>query len=276
MYWIRLKRHFEEVVGHAGGLRLAVKNLMQTSPPTGEELFFLECMWEKLIWIMGEQWLFKTNPSPRVLDEMQNFANVLSLSEYRDQPRWVQESIVVIKLKFQFLCFTITLHQYGTAGEVDGIKNVLVKKFYKHWRASAETPRDQSSLPRSRNRTQLRTLAANLWSEFLELCLKCGIAGKGAESSGICRTTLDIISSIHSLVVCLPSGDAFVEMPLEGWHAVEIAVDCLALVGLVLSQKYPMELKCLCLKSTVLTWGRLGIDKGTAGHPCAQFGGIEW
>jgi len=255
MYWIRLKRHFEEVVGHAGGFKLAVENLMQTSPPIGEELFFLECMWEKVIWIMGEQWLFKTNPAPRVLDEMQKLADVLWLSGYRDQPRWVQESFVVIQLKFQFLRFTITLHRSCTAGEVDEVKDLLVQKFYKHWRANAETLRDQASLTPSRDRTHLRTLAANLWSEFLELLLKCGVAGNGADSSGIYRTTLDLVSSIHSLVILLPSGDAFVEMPFEGWHAVEIAVDCLALIGLVLRERYPMEQKCLCLKSTVADLG---------------------
>ena len=211
---------------------------MATRAPIGEETFFLECMWEKLIWIMGEQWLFKTTPTTDVLDEMRNLVFPLGLSDYRNQSMWVQESFVVVKLKFQFLRFIIAL-EYGK--DSARLKDSLVGQFFKNWRASAETHRDQTTLLRCCDRTLLRTLSANLWSEFLELLAECGVVGEAIQSVGIGRTTLEIISSIHSIIELIPEAESVTGLPIELWHLIDMAIYCLPLVGLVISDMHPKE-----------------------------------
>lgn len=235
MYGLRSGHNLEEVAKHARGFLVSVERLMETCSPIGEELFFFECMWEKLIWVMGEKMLFKTTPTKEVLDKMAKFTYPLQLSDYQNQPKWVRESFAVVKLKFQFLWFIVAVEYQGDADSTR-LKASLVSEFFKTWRASPETHRDETTLSRCCDRTLLRNLSAQLWSELLELLAWCGVVGDAIQSFGSGRTTMEIISSIHSVVDLVPEAEPVAWLPMELWHLIDLSIYCLTLVGLVISE----------------------------------------
>ena len=138
----------------------------------------------------------------------------------------------------------VTLECHGNENSPK-LKDFLTNLFLGSWRVSSGTPRDQTALSRCCDRTFLRTLSANLWSELLELLVECGVVGKVAPSFGIGRTTIEIISSIHSIVDLVPEFESVGWFPVEFWHLIELVNYCLALVGLVISVACPNDLSGL-------------------------------
>ena len=59
MYILRASPNVSEVMHHLTGYRLSACRLISTSVVAEEELVLLECMWEKLLWYMAQELLFK-------------------------------------------------------------------------------------------------------------------------------------------------------------------------------------------------------------------------
>ena len=128
LHRLRIGDDFQEVANHANGFRASVKQLMETSPPSGEEAFLLECLWEKLIWIMGGKMLFKTAPTASELETLKTFACPLFLSSYKAQPQWIQESFRIVILKFHFFQIIVALESDATPNS-SILKAALVTRF---------------------------------------------------------------------------------------------------------------------------------------------------
>jgi hypothetical protein len=61
MYALCVRRQFDEIAAHAVAFRLSASHLLATNSLMGEETFFIECMWEKLVWVMAREMLFPQN-----------------------------------------------------------------------------------------------------------------------------------------------------------------------------------------------------------------------
>ena len=91
LYSLRVNRPFRETVQHARGFKMGVSFLTPSSYVC-EETFFLECLWEKLVWVMTRA-LVKKTASVESWNIVAELAQPLSLSDYNDQPKWVHEAL---------------------------------------------------------------------------------------------------------------------------------------------------------------------------------------
>ena len=223
LYSLRVNRNVGEIMEHAKGFWLSVSHLKGSSDFVGEEQFFLECMWEKLLWVMTRELLF-TNAAPAVvyLNQLVDFAQPLFSSDCKHQATWIQESFVEVQVKLQFIRLVATLDLNGTANSVD-LKSSLMKKFLRWVKTSPDSWDD----PTSRyNKVALRNRSRKLWSELLTL-LSCLIVPADRVSY------IDqVISSIHSTI------DLIQDLDCE-WLPTELrdsAISSLALMGMVVSE----------------------------------------
>jgi hypothetical protein len=131
MYCLKLHRPFPEIVAHTKAFRVSVQLLLISDGIINEETFLLECMWEKLIWQMSRQMIFRSSSSLDMLCQMMEFARPLSLSDYTFSP-WMAETLDNIKLKFDFLRFFISLQRQHNIG-TDSLQELLLSAFLKSW-----------------------------------------------------------------------------------------------------------------------------------------------
>jgi hypothetical protein len=234
MYTLCVNRHFSEFVTHAIAFRRCAYLLLSSSTLAGEEMFFVECMWEKLIWIMAREMLFQERLTDENLMQLVDIARPLSLSDYKDQPHWIQESFVEVTSKTQFIqCLAyIDLHDRNEGGKV---KHVLKRRFRRDFVDAIGLKFNQSNLASWGNTRRLRMISRELWSKLLTL-LSDVIVWTSAPPDNVWQSTLEIISSILSTLdlICNPEDDD--EMVAAVSNLVDVAMCSLVLIGLILSE----------------------------------------
>jgi hypothetical protein len=233
LHALRLRHDFDEIANHATGFRLAVLHLMKTpQAASGEETFFLECLWEKLVWIMAEQSLFKTTPHAKVLKSLMTFAYPLLLSTYNEHPPWIRNSFKTLTLKFQLIRVVAALDSSTT--ESPELKTVLVTRFLK-W-CAAHGPQSPLGFSDNYNGSLAGELSTELWICLLELLQP---SDKAPRFSGcfpsISRSRSETIYSLQYIISCIPEEDF--ALTVELYQLNKLAIECLTLAGLVMAEQ---------------------------------------
>lgn len=225
LYSLRVNKPFKEIVQHAEGFRTSVGFLTPSSGPVCEETFFLECLWEKLVWVMTRA-LLKTTASVESWNILAEFAQPLGLSDYNDQPKWVHEALADIKLKLQFIRFVVALTLDGSSTAI-AVKMALWRRFLP-W--VKKPPDGRGNTGSHCNRFLLHNLSRNLWSELLTLLSSLMIA----PLAHVSEINLNL-SFISTIVDCIPiSNPASPSTEFQDLN--EMSIISLVLVGMVASQ----------------------------------------
>jgi hypothetical protein len=219
-------------VGHAKTFQLSAYRLQMSSTLAKEERFLLECMWEKLFWVMSRKFLFQSAPTEDCLKQIADLAEPLSLRGHEDYSDWIHDSYADIQLKFACIRFVISLKRGGTS-ECKKIKLAIINRFLHAWKR--KTAVETSSLTLVSNKAILRKLSNILWSNLLSLLVEL-VFGSSAQDRNLSGSALKTISSILSSVEHWVSIETFPSMPFKTYNLADLALDCLLLVGLVLSE----------------------------------------
>jgi hypothetical protein len=219
MYSLKVRRPVAEIARHAEAFRLSVRLLKVSGASVDEETFLLECMWEKLLWHMGRQLFFKSNPTQECLNQLLHFAEPLLLSDYKGYPRWIRDSFSELEVKYQFLRFVMLLDLQCTPTSAE-LKQLIVKRFVRSW-TTTQAP--------SRDRTTHRSLSRDIWSGLLTLL--CYLEGQ--TSLGISCPPMEIITSIRLAVDRIPKSADSEMISYELWDLIDLGVCSMVLIGLV-------------------------------------------
>ena len=236
LYVIRTRRNvcFDEIVQHTKAFRISAQYLIEASALECEEIFLLECMWEKLIWYMAKYILLESSATTETLNHLAQFAHPLFLSKLADAPKWIQESYRAIKTKLQFIRLLVILDLHLNI-DTRKIKQSLMQRFI---RDLVDIPNTKSNFPilaSGSDEIFLRQLSRNMWGELLSFLFELRV---GAVGQHICPSNISIgiISSIHSLIDIIPIPSDCGRIPLELWNSIDLAIYCLVVIGLVSSQ----------------------------------------
>ena len=142
MYVLRVGRPFQEIEIHAKGFRLSVDRFVANSVVDDEEMFLLECMWEKLLWYMAKTVVFRSSSTAEELSQIAEFAQPLFQLDLTDQPTWIQESYSQLKVKIQFIQLILYFYRYNQRDSVV-VKDSLFKRFHRDFMV---LPEDQTEL----------------------------------------------------------------------------------------------------------------------------------
>jgi hypothetical protein len=224
MYCIRTKRNVTEIFHHADGFRRSTEEFVRFDVLDTEEMFLLECMWEKVVWYIAR--LVNSRPSPMVelFPRLGPYCQPLSLGNYSNgQSRWMEHSYCEIKAKFDFITVLLWFNNPGVASaDLDSghIAEFLTLRFYRDLRMSPigrpiRWPGTQDPISSS--------TVAKLWSELFRL-----IGRMLRDEVGSGETTSCPIFSILNLVQSIESDEA---------EVVDISLYALTLAGLVVNQR---------------------------------------
>lgn len=249
MYAIRADRPFKEIENHAKAFRLSVYSLTAESALGGEEMFLLECMWEKLLWYITKKLLFR--PSSTVefdLSYWTDYAQTLFLSELKDQPTWIQESYAELKLKIQFIRLVLYFYHYNLRDSLK-VKESLFNRFHRDFMTIAGTRFNSATLISA----QLRSLSRKLWTMLLALVLEVAI-GTVIQSSSVSETMMENFLSIHFIIDLIPEPNNNDCLSIELRNLSDLAIYCLALIGLSMSELQHIDSFGLDLHWRTLTY----------------------
>jgi len=235
---IRLRHDLEEIAPHATGFRLAVLQLMKTpQAPSGEEMFFIECLWEKLVWAMCEQLLFEASPTREAFETLTSFVQPLRLSTYQQHPRWMRNSFKLLTLKFQFLQTVAALHRSAIV-DACKLKHILVARFKKGCSALRGETNPDTSL--------VCALSLELWSSLFDLIQDSDAASQlsnGLQRSS--RTVAEIVYSLHYLVSCIPEAKDGDLLTVGLFQLYKLSIECLSFAGLLTAGQQSDDLQGL-------------------------------
>jgi hypothetical protein len=233
MYALCVHQPFSEITAHAVAFQLSANHLLASSPLSGEEKFFIECMWEKLIWVMAREMLFQQKLTQKEsLRKLMEFSQPLSLCEYKDQPDWIQEAYVEIQVKLQLIRSfgNIELHHSKEAGLLG---ELLRKRFHRDFVQAVGSNIDRSSPDAWKTRDYLRIISRKLWSKLFILLLNfLGEQGPGP----ISETHLSRLSSILSIFKVVDKSlkmDDCEGLRVEWRNTMDMAFCSLVLIGLL-------------------------------------------
>ena len=107
MFALRTRRTFDEIEVHAQGFQLSVSGLTATYSLSAEEMFLLECMWEKMIWYMAQHVFSEPSPTTAALRRLAQSSKPLFCTDYKEQPGWMQDSYCEVEVKIEFVKLAI-------------------------------------------------------------------------------------------------------------------------------------------------------------------------
>jgi len=115
MYGLHTGLEFRQIMKHAMGFRVGMMALVKEF--IDEELFLLECMWEKLVWFMAINTVFRVGQicSREYLEFLESFSNPIMFPPWRMCPSWVGEALTILRVKIQFVRFVVALQLHGTS-----------------------------------------------------------------------------------------------------------------------------------------------------------------
>jgi hypothetical protein len=234
MYALCVRRDFDEIAGHAVAFRLSAYRLLESSVLEGEEMFFIECMWEKLVWVMARELAFPKKLTEECLSKLVEFAQPLSLSDYMNQPHWIQESYVEVRVKLQIIQ-SLAYIDLSDSKESGKIKQMLKTRFIRDFVHSVGPHINQSNPTSSSSKCRLRMLSRTLWSKLLALLSDLTV-WTSALPSDVCLSTMGTMFAIFGLVDLIPKPDDCGGLLFELSNTIDMAICCLVLIGLVSSE----------------------------------------
>ena len=111
MYGLHTGLDFRQIMKHATGFRVGLMSLVKEF--VDEELFLLECMWEKLVWFMAIDTVFRNNCSREYLEFLERFCEPIVFPTWRMCPPWVNEALTTLRVKIQFVRFVVAIQLHG-------------------------------------------------------------------------------------------------------------------------------------------------------------------
>lgn len=245
MYNLKVGSPFEEIVGPANAFRVSALRLCNSESPLidPEETFLLECMWEKLIWHMCRQLIFKSIPTRDCLNQIIEFSQPLLLSDYNDRyPLWIQSSFVDLSIKFGFIRLIAYLELCGTP-ECHTLKSSIAALFLGRWKQEVILEQ-ATAIPLSR-RIVFRDILQTLWFNLISLLLEIIFNGPAPQPGSVSDVILDIMSTIESTVDKVPLPEGLASLSFELCRVIKLSIYCVVLLGMVLS-KAQVESSSIC------------------------------
>jgi hypothetical protein len=236
MYSICSGRNFHEIAAHAVAFRLAIDNLRQSALLSGEETFFAECMWEKVVWTMTRELLFRQKLTPKSLKRLAEFAQPLFLSEYKDQPIWIQEAYSEVRVKID-LIRSLTYFELYAGNELPLVKVFLAARFARDFVRCVGSQINRSNPICWESRRLLRMISRKIWVRLLAFVSGLVLATSGDASimPGSPRI-IEEIKSMFSVVDLIPEPEHCVGLRAELFNVVDMALCSLVLMGLAMSE----------------------------------------
>jgi len=224
MYCIRTKRKVAEIFHHANGFRLSVAAFVRLDVVDTEEMFLLECMWEKMVWYIARLITSQSSPMVELYERLEPYCRPLSLGNYNiGQSRWMEHSYCEIEAKFDFIKLLLRLNRPKVAmSDLDSrhITQFLTRRFYADMRMS---PTGRPIRWQGTQDPISSSTVAKIWSALFGL-----IGSMLGDEEGSGETTSGSIFSILNLVHSIDSNQT---------EVVDISLYTLALAGLVVYQK---------------------------------------
>src|SRR5579862_479754 len=190
-------------------------------------------MWEKLVWTMAREMLFPQRLAISDLATLVEFSRPLSLSDYKDQPHWVQQAYVEIKVKLyliQSLGF-IELHNSKVAGQIG---KMLKKRFVRDFVKSVGSQIDRLNPNAWITRTHLRRVTGELWSKLLTVLRDIAVTPR-VTVWNMPPVSLNAILSTFTILDAVPRQTDCEGLEREFANALDIAFCSLVLFGLLAS-----------------------------------------
>jgi hypothetical protein len=242
MYALCARRNFQEIVAHATAFQLAANNLRQSAAISGEETFFLDCMWEKLVWTMARELLFKQKLTPKMLNRLAKFSEPLFVSDYKDQPVWIQEACWEVRVKID-LIRSLIYFELSTSNDFPLVNAFLAPRFSRDFVTCIGSGINRSNPKCWESRGLLRTISRTTWSSLLnlasELLLITSMDSPLTPSlPGSIQRTIESIFTAFDLV---PEPQDCEGLRAELFNVVDMAVCSLVLLGLVVNQFHQNE-----------------------------------
>jgi hypothetical protein len=232
MYVLRVRPRLQEITHHAKAFQISVHRMAVISVVTEEELFLLECMWEKMMWYAAKHLLFEPSTKAESLNLLAELAQPLFPSADKAQPSWIQESYSELKLKRQLVQFIVYLEQCSVV-DAGKIKWSLYRRFRRDQELFGTQIKTLSSASCCHQHL-IHTLSRKLWSELFNFLFD-EFVGTPFQPLNINQSTISRIFSIHSIVELIPKlEDECLEEDTR--NALDLAIYCLSLIGLTISE----------------------------------------
>lgn len=245
MYSLCVHRDFDEIATYATGFSNYAVRLAANSPLLDtEEIFLFECMWEKLLWTMLRELLFKdqikVSDSQRIIE----LCKPLSLEDYTKYPLWMQESYLELSTKIDLIRSFMRLRAYHEA-QASQINAILRKRFVRDFVAWVTSHISELKPASHKTWALLRTLSRTLWSSLLELLLSLieQVPNDNGDAS-------DALISVLSLIEIIPNVSECYELVDQLINVVDIATCCLVSIGLLICRH--SDPFCISQKSIIL------------------------
>jgi hypothetical protein len=218
IYALRTKRNIKEVFQHADAFRRSVTSLITNEVLDSEEKFFLECMWEKMLWYIARAIMFRSPPTLEHIAHLETICQPLALADYSIvQADWMDQGFHEIKAKLDFIQVSLLLVKLPPTVDSVRVAQFLTLGFFEDMGISP------SGRPILRHIGQDRASSsamARLWLELFGLIMSLLRGTHGDAAAGPILSILNLVTSME---------------PQRSIAVMDMTLYCLVLAGLVAS-----------------------------------------
>lgn len=234
MYSIRAGCDFQEVQIHARGFLSSISQFLASNFIEDEEIFLLECMMEKLLWVGAQRFFFDANWLTSDLAQVTEFlGNLFMPGRLKgEEPLWMQESSSEVNLKSKFVVTLVQVYRHRLRfNDSEKVKESLVSRFSRDFVTPIEIRfRDPASCD---NIAHIRSLSRALWSRLLDIV--SDLVCKSTSDKTFDQSTVTTILAIHSIIDIITEPQDINEVTAELMNLLDVASYCMVLIPVMLN-----------------------------------------